>query len=90
VNALQSLQGKLELQGYQVTLHLLAPGTAYGAYRTSDVRIDAVFAGQLKVVVGGASRLLGPGDWMEIPAGVMMSAEVVGEDPVFALDAARE
>jgi mannose-6-phosphate isomerase-like protein (cupin superfamily) len=90
VNALQSLQGKLESQGYQVTLHLLAPGTAFGPYCISDARIDAVFAGQLKLVVGGAPRLLGPGDWLDIPAGSVISAEVVGDDPVFALDAALD
>ena len=90
MNALQSLQGKLESQGYQVTLHLLAPGTAFSAYRTSDARIDAVFAGQLSVIVEGTTRLLGPGDWLEIPAGSVMSAEVVGDEPVFALDAALD
>jgi mannose-6-phosphate isomerase-like protein (cupin superfamily) len=87
VNALQSLQGRLESQGYQVTLHVLAPGTAFGAYCTSDARIDAVFAGHLKLVVGSATWLLGPGDWLEIPAGSVLSAEVIGDEPVFALDA---
>ena len=90
MNALQSLQGKLESKGYQVTLHLLAPGTVFGAHRTSDARIDAVFAGQLRMVVGGTARLLGPGDWLEIPAGSVISAEVVGDEPVFALDAALD
>lgn len=90
MNALRSLQGRLESQGYQVSLHLLPPGTAFGAHCTWDTRIDAVFAGRLKVVVGGTARLLGPGDWVEIPAGVVMSAEVIGDEPVFALDASRD
>lgn len=81
------LQAQLESQGYRVTVHLLAPGTSFGDHCACESRIGAVFAGQLGVVIGGTARLLGPGDWIEIPAGVVMSAEVVGDDPVFSLDA---
>jgi quercetin dioxygenase-like cupin family protein len=90
VNALFNLQARLEGQGYQVSLHILAPGTAFGEHCTCDSRLDAVFSGQLRVVIGGESRLLGPGDWVEVPAGAIMSAEVVGDEPVFSLDAARD
>lgn len=90
MNALVSLRDRLEAAGYEVTMHILAPGTTFGAHCACDSRIDAVFSGQLRVVVGGDTRLLGPGDWIEIPAGVVMSAEVVGDEPVFGLDATRE
>jgi len=49
-----------------------------------------VFSGQLKLVIGGHVHLLGPGDWVEIPAGVTMTAEVVGDEPVLGLDATRD
>lgn len=90
MNALLSLQARLESEGYQVWLRVLAPGTVFGDHCLCDTRIDAVFSGQLKLVVGGHVHLLGPGDWLEIPAGVAISAEVVGDEPVLELDAARD
>jgi mannose-6-phosphate isomerase-like protein (cupin superfamily) len=49
-----------------------------------------VFAGRLQVVIAGRVHLLGPGDWIDIPAGVPVTAEVVGEEPVVCLDAALD
>lgn len=90
VKALLNLLGKLELEGYQVSMHLLAPGTTFGAHCPCDSRIDAVYSGRLRIVIGGRTTQLGPGDWIEIPAGVMMSAEVVGDEPVLGFGAARD
>ncbi len=90
MNALLTLQARLEAEGYRVGMHLLAPGTAFGEHCLCEMRIGAVFSGQLKVVIGGCTHLLGPGDWIEVPAGVAISAEVVGDEPVLELDAARD
>lgn len=90
MKALRKLLGKLELEGYQVSMHLLAPGTTFGAHCPCESRIDAVFSGQLRLVIGGRITQLGPGDWIEIPAGVVVTAEVVGDEPVLAFDAARD
>jgi quercetin dioxygenase-like cupin family protein len=89
VNTLQELARKLEAQGYCVALQLLAPGTTFGAHRAGERRLEAVLSGQLRWVVSGRPRLLGPGDWLEIPAGARASAEVIGDEPVLSLDAAR-
>jgi mannose-6-phosphate isomerase-like protein (cupin superfamily) len=32
---------------------------------------------------------LGPGDWIEVPAGATHSAEVIGNEPVASLDAIK-
>ena len=32
---------------------------------------------------------LGPGDWIEVPAGATHSAEVIGNKPVVSLDAIK-
>lgn len=88
--ALLKLRARLEADGYRVTLHLLAPGTSFAAHCPCESRIDAVFCGQLRVLVAGRERMLGPGDWIEVPAGVVMSAEVVGDSPVLGLDATLE
>jgi quercetin dioxygenase-like cupin family protein len=90
MNALFELRTKLESEGYAVSLHLLAPGTVFGEHCACGRRVDAVLSGQLRLVIGGEARLLGPGDWVEVPAGVQLSAEVIGEEPVIALDASRE
>jgi len=90
MNVLLNLLGKLEVEGYQVSMHLLAPGTVFGEHSPCEPRIDAVFSGRLRIVVGGQVNELGPGDWIEIPAGVTMTAEVVGDEPVLGLDAARD
>jgi len=90
ITALMKLRVRLEAEGYRVTLQLLAPGTSFAAHCPCESRIDAVFCGQLRVVSAGRERMLGPGDWMEVPAGVMMSAEVVGDSPVLGLDATRD
>lgn len=89
IAALLKLRDRLEAEGYRVTLHLLAPGTSFSAHCPCESRIDAVFCGQLRVVSAGRVRMLGPGDWMEVPAGIEMSAEVVGDAPVLGLDATR-
>lgn len=90
MNALLTLQSRLEALGYEVCVHVLAPGTSFGAHCACDSRIDAVFSGQLKLVIGGRAHLLGPGDWIDIPAGVPMTAEVLGDEPVLGIDATRK
>lgn len=90
LGVLLRLQARLEAEGFHVTLHLLAPGTTFDAHCPCESRIDVVFSGLLKVVIEGEERLLGPGDWQLVPAGVLMSAEVLGDEPVLGFDAVRE
>lgn len=84
------LQARLEAEGFRVTMHLLAPGTTFDAHCPCESRIDVVFSGLLKVVIEGEERLLGPGDWQLVPAGVSMSAAVIGDEPVLGFDAVRD
>jgi mannose-6-phosphate isomerase-like protein (cupin superfamily) len=90
VKALLSLREKLEVDGYQVALQLLAPGTVFAAHCPCEARVEAVFSGRLQVMIAGRMHLLGPGDWVDIPAGVPVMAEVVGDEPVLCLDAALD
>ena len=90
MNALIRLRNSLEAQGYRVTFHLLAPGTVFADHCACESRIDAVFAGRMRVVISGEARVLGPGDWIEVPAGTAMSAEVLGDEPVVGIDAVRD
>jgi len=90
LGVLLRLQARLEAEGYRVTMHLLAPGTTFNAHCACETRIDVVFSGVLRVVIEGEERLLGPGDWQRLPAGVAMSAEVIGDEPVLGFDAVRD
>lgn len=87
---LRRLQSRLEAQGFRVTVQLLAPGTAFAPHCACESRIEAVFSGCLRVVLDGRESLLNPGDWLRISAGMTVSAEVVGDEPVFTMDATRD
>jgi quercetin dioxygenase-like cupin family protein len=90
MNALRTLHARLEADGYRVSVHMLAPGTEFREHCPTDARIEAVFSGELRLVIAGEIHSLGPGDWVEIPAGIVMAASVVGDEPVLALTAERE
>ncbi|MFU8820090.1 MAG: cupin domain-containing protein [Gammaproteobacteria bacterium] len=90
MKALLPLREQLEAGGYQVALQLLAPGTIFAAHCPCVARFEVVFAGRLQVVIAGHTHVLGPGDWIDIPAGVPVTAEVLGEEPVLCLDAALD
>lgn len=90
MNALLKLRTTLEAKGYLVSVHLLAPGTVFGEHCVSEARIEAVFCGRLRLVFGGRAHELGPGDWLEVPAGAVIATEVVGDEPVLGMDAVRD
>ena len=51
--------------------------------------LDAVLAGRFRLVMQGRSAVLEAGDAIEVPGGVLHSAEVIGDSPVVSLDAIR-
>jgi len=89
LSAVLKLQAKLEAEGYEVVMQLLAPGTSYGEHGACETRLEAVFSGRLRIVFGRLERELNPGDWLEVPRGVKLWTEVVGDDPVLCLLAVR-
>lgn len=90
MSALLKLRTRLEAEGCQVSMHVLAPGTVFGQHCVSEARIEAVFSGSLRLVIGGRVHVLGPGDWLEVPAGAVIVTEVVGDEPVLGMDAVRD
>jgi quercetin dioxygenase-like cupin family protein len=89
VTAVVKLRAKLEAEGYEVTLQLLAPGTLLGEHCSCEARLEAVFSGRLRLVIGHLERRLGPGDWLEVPRGATLVTEVLGDEPVLCLLAVR-
>jgi mannose-6-phosphate isomerase-like protein (cupin superfamily) len=75
-----ALRRKLMDLGYRV----------YFLPHTHDVdKIDAVLSGRFRLTLDGEPVVLGAGDWVAVPRGVVHSAEVVGDVAVVSLDAVR-
>ncbi|HEX7283090.1 MAG TPA: cupin domain-containing protein [Vicinamibacterales bacterium] len=84
-----ALRAKLESLGYRVARYVYEPGTVFPDHKHDVDKIDAVLSGRLRLVVRGHMKVLGPGEWMEIPRGTTHNATVVGDDPVISLDAVK-
>lgn len=85
----RALREALEARGYRVSRHVYPPGTEFPEHTHDVDKIDAVVSGRFRVTLEGEEVVLGPGDRVEVPAGTEHTAEVVGEEPVVSLDAAR-
>lgn len=84
-----ALRAKLEALGYRVAKYTYEPGTVFPDHRHDVDKIDAVLAGRFRLVVRGHMKVLGPGEWIEIPRGTIHNATVVGDEPVVSLDAVK-
>ena len=85
----RALRSKLESLGYRVARYTYSPGTIFPDHTHGVDKIDAVIAGRFRLVVGGHLAMLGPGDWVEVPRGVVHNAAVIGDEPVVSLDAVK-
>jgi len=84
-----ALRAKLEALGYTVARYVYEPGTVFPDHRHDLDKIDAVVSGRFRLVVRGHMKVLGAGDWIEIPRGTVHNAAVVGDEPVVSLDAVK-
>jgi quercetin dioxygenase-like cupin family protein len=87
-----SMRTKLERLGYTVTRWTYPPGTAFGTHTHDVDKIDGVLSGRFAVTLRGlrvVRHVLGPGDAVRVPRGAPHEAEVVGDESVVSLDAAR-
>ena len=83
------LRQKLKAKGYHVSCYTYSPGTYFGEHKHGEAKIDAVVSGIFRMGMYGKFVDLGPGDWVEVPAGSVHSAEVIGRHPVVSLDAIK-
>jgi quercetin dioxygenase-like cupin family protein len=83
------LRQRLATLGFAVTRHLYPPGTRFPPHTHDVEKIDAVVSGRLRITMGSHVVLLGPGDALRVPRGVVHGAAVVGEEPVVSLDAVK-
>ena len=85
----QAIRAKLESLGYRVAKYIYEPGTVFPDHQHDVDKIDAVLSGRFRLVVRGHMRVLGPGEWIEIPRGTTHNAAVLGDEPVVSLDAVK-
>lgn len=84
-----ALRERLRALGYSVQRYVYPPGTAFPDHSHAVDKIDAVLSGRFRFTAEGRSVVLGAGDWVPVPRGLVHSAEVVGDEPVVSLDAVR-
>jgi quercetin dioxygenase-like cupin family protein len=84
-----ALRSKLERLGYSVTRYVYPPGTYFPDHSHSIDKMDAVVSGRFRMVMEGLEVILEAGDMLAVPAGIIHSAEVIGDEPVASLDGVR-
>ena len=84
-----ALRRKIEKQGCRVSRYVYPPGTYFSDHTHEIDKIDAVVSGRFRMKMKGFEVVLEAGDSLEVPRGTIHSAEVVGNEPVVSLDAAR-
>ena len=83
------LRALLEARGYSVAHYTYSPGTRFPPHVHGEAKIDVVLEGTFRMGMHSQFVALGPGDWLEVPAGTEHSAEVIGAAPVVSLDVIR-
>lgn len=84
-----AMRRRLETEGYAVSCYHYPPGTCFPEHTHSVDKKDTVLQGRLKIGAEGREFVLKAGDMIEIPAGTLHTAEVVGRETVVSLDATR-
>jgi quercetin dioxygenase-like cupin family protein len=84
-----AMRKRLEAEGYSVSCYTYPPGTYFSEHTHTVDKKDTVLRGRLKISAEGREVVLEAGDIIEIPAGTVHTAEVVGEEAVVSLDATR-
>jgi len=85
----EALREKLRSEGFSVFKYTYPPGTRFSPHSHDVDKVDAILQGRFRVEMNGESAVLGPGEWVYVPAGEEHAAEVVGDKSVVSLDAAR-
>ncbi len=84
-----AMKKKLKARGYSVSKYVYPPGTYFPPHTHDCDKINGVLSGRFKLTLDGESVILKPADCIEVPAGVLHSAEVVGPEPVVGLNATK-
>ncbi len=82
-----AMRRKLEARGCRVHRYHYPPGTVFPPHTHAVDKFDGVLAGRFRLTLPAGEYVLGPGDIVAVPKGVVHSAEVLGNETVISLDA---
>ena len=85
----ENMTNKLQARGYRVSCYVYPPKTCFPDHTHSIDKIDGVLSGTFKMTLYREDIILKAGDCLEVPAGAIHSAEVMGNEPVVSLDAIK-
>jgi len=80
---------RLENCGYDCTRYTYPPGTFFPDHCHETDKMDAVLQGKFRISMAGESAVLQAGDCLHVPAGMIHSAEVIGDTPVISIDGVK-
>ena len=87
-----AMRERLEAEGFSVPAaagYTYPPGTYFPDHTHGIDKKDGVLIGRLRIKAAGKEYFLEPGDVLEIPAGTVHDAEVLGDEAVISLGATR-
>ncbi len=79
----------LEQEGFEVGIFTYREGTSFPEHEHAQEKCDAILEGFFRVIIGGETFDLKPGERLYIPARTPHSAEVIGRRTVLSLDGTR-
>ena len=85
----QAIRRRLEAEGYAVTRYVYPPATVFPDHTHPVDKKDSVLRGRFKISAEGREIIMQAGDMVEIPAGTVHAARVLGDEPVVSFDATR-
>ena len=85
----KNLRRRLENEGYSVARYDYPPGSVFPDHTHGIDKKDAVISGCLLIKAEGREFMLRAGDALQVPAGTVHSAEVIGDETVISLDGTK-
>lgn len=76
-------------RGHHPSRYVYPPGTYFAPHTHPMDKYAGVISGRFRIVLEGEAVVLGPGDFVFVPAGALHDAAVVGDEPVVSVDAPR-
>jgi quercetin dioxygenase-like cupin family protein len=86
---INKIRARLEQEGLRPYRFDMVPGDAYGDHAHPEAEIRWVVSGRMRVLIDHEEIILEPGDRLDLPANVVHSADVFGEEVVVTLCASR-
>ena len=85
----ENVRRKLESEGYTCTRYTFTPGTVFADHTHGYTKKDAIASGLFMFSMHGQNVVLRPGDMIEVPAGTVHNAAVLGSDDVIFFDSTK-